>query len=567
MDAIAQPTMAPDGGPPERGMEDHDFRLDRAASSVYSGMTSKREAVLARGRELAELTIPHVFPPVGYVQGQKLPGNNQSANAQCVNNLASKIMFLAFPPGLPIMRLEALEYEVQEEVDADPELWAKMVLALSRLEESHRKRLLTTPLETAYTGYVTALLIAGNALWKHIELDAPTYHMPDKYVVKRDGRGNPLLTIHRECIALQAADPKIRAVLMEGTEITKDKDGREVSEWEQEAEVYSVCKLNVHEDGERTWLYWQENAKGTLVPDSEVETDYDYPPMFPGWLIPHYGQDWGWAYCEAYRGDLYLVEQHASAVNDGASLAALALMFVKPGSTTNLKQVRSAPNLSILAGDASDLSVFRSDKTADLTFVVNNLQTAIRRLNAAFLNQAAIQREGERVTAEEISRLGQELDKAMGGLYTSIAQGSQRWIIKRFMRLNEDANPKLPVLPKGLVEVQVVTGTDALGGRSEETALIEFGKVINELFPQDAAKILNALNFARRLGAAKAIKLDGLVASDEVYAQAAEQEQNAAAQRTMLEKGTTPAVAGLANAMMSQQSGNPAATPEGTTLQ
>ncbi|WP_269929949.1 portal protein [Aminobacter sp. HY435] len=530
------------------GITKYSLGTDVKAEDVYNRLTTKRQAVVDMGRLMAELTVPSVFPPDGYQTGDDIPGNNQSIGAQCLNTLASALMFMAFPSNQPIMRLKALEYMVQEEVDKDPELWTRLNTALSRLELSHRERLQTTPIETAYVEYLKILLVGGNGLWKHLKLSSPTAHRPPSYVVKRDKAGEQLLVIHKETVNLQGMDQDHVDLIMAHapSDLFKDK-----AEWEREVDIYSVQKLSLAEDGEKVWLYWEE-WEGHVLPDTHVETDYETPPMHAGWLIPVWGQDWGQGYCEQYRGDLYQVEALASAGNDGAALAALALIFNKPGSQTSIKQVREAKNLSILSGQAEDLSVFRSDKTADLSFVGTREEAAARRLSAAFLLQSSVQRSGERVTAEEVRRLGQELDKALGGLYTQIAQGNQRVIIMRAVRLNEEENPRLPQLPKGVVEVQVITGKDALGDSTEADNLVEVVGTTVKFFPQAAQVQLSAGDFARRLSALRGVKPDGLIKSDQQVAEDIQQQKQEALGGQLIDKATGPAVKGFADAMAQQ---------------
>lgn len=512
------------------------------AADVYDRLAAKRQPVLDMARRMAELTIPSVFPPDGYQVGDDSPGNNQSIGAHCVNTLVSTLVFMAFPPNQPICKFTALEYMVREEVEKDPDYWAQVQLALSRLEISHRERIQSTPVDTTYGEYLKRLLIGGNALWKQIRLRLPTAHGMECYVVKRNKAGEPLLCIHKEEVSLQGMEQDHVDFILLHSDREKFKDK---NEWEREVPIYSVQRLRAEGD-EQVWDYWEE-YEGHVLPGTSVTTDLDNPPMWPGWLIPVWGQDWGQGYVEQYRGDHYTVEAHASAVNDGASLAALALLFNKPGSQTSIRQVREARNLSILSGNAEDLSVFRSDKTADLNFVVGNLEAVARRLSAAYLLQSSVQRNGERVTAEEIRRLGQELDKATGGLYLQIAKGSQKQIIVRAIRLNEDENPQLPPLPKGLVEIQVITGMDALGDSTEYDSTVEVVGTTMKLFPVEGQKRLDAGNFATRLASFRGVKPDGLIRTDDQVAAINEQEQRQAVSSQLIDKATGPAIKGLAD--------------------
>lgn len=523
------------------------YTLGRPAEDLYNQEVGKREKVLYTGRRMAELTDPGILPPDGYEAGDNLPGNNQSVGSGCVSNLSSKLMLMAFPPGQPMVRIRAIETSMQQAVQQDPELFATTDLALSRIEQIHRGRVEVTPMRTAYTGLMSLLLVAGNGLWKHIKLNEPTYHAPTCYVVKRNSGGLPLWTIHKERVAVETLDEADRAVIYAETPELLDEE-----EWDREADIYSVCKLKVgHNSGDMSWCYWQE-YKGQLLEGTEMETDFEDCPMWPCWIIPVHGKDWGRSYCEKYRGDLFTMESLASSGNDGAALAAWALIFVKPGTRTSLKQVRDAKNLEVLAGSAEDVTVFRSEKTPDFNYLSAREQNAARRLAAAFLTQSSIQRDGERVTAEEISRLGMELDQAMGGLYTATAQGNQRPIVRRFMFLHEEENKDLPKLPKGVVEVSVVTGLDALGRSTDANNLRRFVATVREGFPATSEQILDGFDYAKRLAAADGINPAGLVRDKEQATQEADAAQKKAMQAEML-KGATPALAKVGAEVAGQQ--------------
>ncbi|MCW2317133.1 hypothetical protein M2322_002687 [Rhodoblastus acidophilus] len=539
---------------------DPDYDLGSPAHDVYYILAGiNRQQVVDRGREMSSLTIPSVMPPLNYRAGDKLPGNNQSVGALAVNNLASKIMFMAFPPGQPMCRFSPVIPKLQKEIDQDPELYAQIELALSQLEMQHRKKAATTPLATAWVGYIKLLLIAGNALWKHVKLECPTFHQLGQFVTSRDMSGHPMATILEENVRVVTLPKDVQELLLE-----ENEELAKVEEWSREATIYSVCKFirkgDKLEEGE--WQYWEETEKGTLIPGTEVTTEYDDCPMWPGWCIPVYGQNWGRSYVEEYSGDFYILESNASALNDGAAMASLALTFVKPGARTSLRQVQKAKNLSFLSGSAEDITTFRTEKSADMAFVERNFERAAQRIAKAFLDTAASMRQGERVTAEEVQRTGQALDQAMGGIYTELAQTHQKRMVARFIHLNEEANKDLPALPKDLVELEVITGVDAMGRSADVQNLTGYAENISKTFPQKADSILDAGNYATRLAAAMGIKPDGLVRKAEDV-----QAQQQAAQQQAMAAQTAPKVAGamtgpIAQGLMDRMQAQPG-TPAG----
>lgn len=535
------------------------------AADIYNAHTGgERVGVLDIGREMAHLTIPSVLPPEDYKTGDKLPGNNQSLGARLVSNLANNLMFMAFPPGQPIVRFEAIEYEVQDEIAAKPELWSEMLVALSRLEQIHRKRLMTTPIQDTYVNYMKLLLVAGNGLWKHMRLATPAFYKPDTYIVVRDNTFQPLLVIHEEKVRLETLSPSVVAFLKSNTEKWAEVSAKWSSgqqDWDKEVTIYSVQRLEVSDNGDREWAFWQD-WEGILIEGSEVTTDYDTPPMWPGALIPVFGSNWGRSYCEEYRGDFFTLEANSSSVNDLSALMSLALTFVKPGSPTSIRQVRTAKNLSVLPGQADDVTVFRAEKGGDGSFVLNHLEAVAQRLSAAFLLQQSIQRNGERVTKEEIVRLGGELDKAMGGLYTQNAQGNQKIIFKRAFALHEAENPKLPRMPEGVLEVQVVTGIDALGNTTDYQNLIEWAETGSTFYKDTFETHTDGGDFLTRIAAAKGIKPEGLILSKEQIAEKQQAGQQQNMMQSLLDKGTGPAIKGLADAYTKGQQGAPPAQQE-----
>lgn len=530
----------------ERDYEDREgdeYWLGEPAAHVYEALTENRELVCELARNMAELTVPSVYPEKHWLPGDDIPGNNQSIGSSAVNNLASVLTYLAFPPGQPMMRLEVDETAIQKEVDQNPDLYQKTQLALSRLELMHRKKATTVNLATAWNGYVAGLLVAGNMLWKHIRLPYPTYHRPDFYVVQRDNMGQQLLVIHEEQHVLCTLDEDWqKQILRERHDLKYQPKVR--SKWQDKVVIYSVCETQFDAEGEISgYKYWEETERGTYLNGSGMDTEADDCPMHAGWLIPAYGHNWGRSYCELYRGDLYLVEAGSSSLNDGMATAGWTLGFLKPGSRTSLTQVRKARNLSILPGSAEDLTWSKTEKMADFNFVASNVDKAERRINAAFLNRFAIRRQGERVTAEEIQEMARALDQASGGLYTQIAQAHQKYMVQRFIRLHEESNPKLPKLDRDLVTIGVVTGVDAMGRDAETQGLLELGNAAQQYFPQQ--QVLKADGFLTRLAAGKGIKPDGLVVSAEEQQQAMQQQQQQAAQRELLSKAVGPATQGL----------------------
>lgn len=555
----AQP-ISPSSAPPHGGSYKHGnapttdapYSLPVPAEELYDHLTKYRQQVYYTAIDMAAITIPSVYPPIGYRTGFNIDESNQSIGAMCVNTLASKLMYMALPPDRPVLRFEPIEHKLGDAVRQNPQMWTEIQIALNALEQEHRSRFEATNLRAAYVGLIKHLLVGGNVLWEHMKLDHPVYHSMEHYVVKRNNLGEQLLVILKRCLNLMDLDEDVKDIVRDKAP-EKFADGRK--EYEEEVDIYAVCKRCVDSKGEPYWEYWEE-YEGEIIPGTEFECDADIAPLYAAWMIPVYGQNWGRSYCEEYRGDLYLVDGHCKAINDGAAAASLILMFLKAGSRTSQKQIKKAENMSLLTGQADDLTAFHLDKTADFQFVANNLEQAVKRLGRAFLLVSSVQRQGERVTAEEWKEMSDEIDEATGGMYSELAQTLQRHVIKRAVALHNEEDKSLPKLPAGLIRTEVVTGTEAMGRTIEGENLMRGLQGYTQLYgPQALAQNTDPVEALRRILVSENVKMDGLVPSPQDIAARKQQEEQQQQKMMMLNKGTGPAINAMAKAGPALQQG------------
>lgn len=521
-------------------MEDRgDLSLGMTAEDFYNQEKRNRTGPVEVARRLADITIPSVFAPEDWDSGDDLEITNQSINARAVNTLTNKLTLAALPPNLPMAKFNAIESKLAEDIKRDPELWSEVQYALSRREENHRERLETTTARTAYSKATKLNLVTGNALVLWTNINRPRVYNMHQYVVKRDAGGEPLVTVLEDCVSMAVADEDVLQAAQESRARRGVKS--DSNEWDEEIKVYHVQKLLVDDDDEKEWVYWQEVEGGELVEDSEAYSEYDVPAMMPSGLNHETGSDWYLPYCLDYEGDLMAVENFAASLQDGAAALAWFLFFVDPTGHTNLKDVQDADSLDVLAGRADDVTALQSQKGGDLATVDRQFSEAARRLGFAFAMVTSIQRPGERVTAEEWENMVREIDEAMGGTYTQISQGLQRWFVLRFIHLHEMEDEDLQQMPQGLVSVGVVTGLDSIGQATDHGNLLGWaaeGKDV--LGPEQFAAAINSKDFLRRLAGFRAVKIEGLVKTEEQTAADNEAALMQNQQATILDKAAGP---------------------------
>ena len=153
----------------------------------------------------------------------------------------------------------------------------------------------------------------------------------------------------------------------------------------------------------------------------------------------------------------------------------------------------------------------------------------------------------DRVTAEEIRAVAQELEDALGGVYTVLAQELQLPFVRRHLAVLTRA-ARIPRLPKDAVEPVIVTGFLALGRNHSLNRLRGFiSDLVNTVGPEFAMSVLRPEVVAARLGMGWGVEdLDGLIKSSEEIAAEQEAQQMAATWQTLMEKATGPVATEMA---------------------
>ena len=517
------------------------MNTSESAKKRYLQLSAERQPFADRAERMAELTIPFLVPLDGDNGSTSYKTPWQSVGAFGVNSLASKLVLSLFPPNEPYVRLLPNRFKlIKEQLSADERQALEQTLAnIEKGAQADFEKMVMRPkLHLA----LKHLIVAGNVLlYAPISDDASedqvTVFGIKHYVVRRDMAGNVLEIITEQSIAKDALPEDVISAI----------DGRDNSEPDGtrngEYKVYTVCKLqrNKHK---KVWAVHQEVAD-IVIPESEGEYPFNACPFRALRMIAVDGQDWGRSYCEEYAGDLKNAEGLVMAVNQFAAAAAKVVFLVKPNSTIDPDELIKADNGAFVTGDSDEVSPLQLEKGADLRIAKEVLDQSIQRLQFAFLMTQSIQRNAERVTAEELRLLAKELDSGLGGLYSQLAGDLQLWLANlQVYRMTKRG--EIPALPEGDITPAIVTGISSIGRGNELQKIDAF---ITRLAQLNAAGLLNIKHAAMRVGNALALDIDGLLKTDEQ--QQAEQQQ--AMQAQMMQQATPAFADAAAQTMMQQQ--------------
>lgn len=487
--------------------------METATNSVahrYSQLEAERETFLNRGRRAAELTIPAILPKAGHTASSDFPTPFQAVGARGVNNLASKLLLALLPPNSPFFRLSIDEATLA--LIAQNKRGA-MEKGLSKIERTAMQEIETSAMRVPVYEALRQLIVAGNALMYVPPAGGIRVFRLDRFVVKRDAMGNVLEMITKESVSPQMLPEAAKALLTD----PDDKGQRNL-------DLYTYCYI---QDG--FWHLMQE-VDGKIVPNSMGNVPADKCPFIPLRFIRVDGEDYGRGYIEEYFGDLSSLEALSQAIVEGSAAAAKILFMVRPNGTTKMKTLAEAPNGAFVQGNKDDVTVLQLEKQADLRIAQETAKSIAERLAFAFLLNTSVQRDAERVTAEEVRFMAQELESALGGVYSILSQELQYPLIKNILSRLENQG-KMPPMPKDTIKPQIITGMEALGRGQDLNKLAMFLKYLQPLSPDIIAREVNISDYIDRLGASLGIDTDGLIKTPEQ--KLAEQQAMAAQQRSM----------------------------------
>lgn len=496
----------------------------------YKKLETKRSDVLERARECSKLTIPSLLPPDGSDETTSLYKPFQSLGARGVNNLASKLMLTLMPPNNPFFKFTVDPVDVEASGQKNTEVDS----ALSEMEWSMVRDIEASGDRVAIFQFLRLLIVTGNALLYFPENEEgkakiKVYKL-DNYVVNRDPLGNLLEIVIKESIAPMAIpNEEVRQKVLADT--SKRDNTKEF------VELYTGVKLD--KDSNK-WLLTQE-VNGEVLTEAEYERE-ELPFLAIRWNALA-GEHYGRSHVDECMGDLRSLEGLRQAILEASSASAKVLIFVDPNGTTRTQDVAKAENLEVIDGRAEEVTAFQLNKNADLAVIRETINDLKKDISFHFLLNSSIQRQGERVTAEEIKTMAGELEEALGGTYTVLAVEFQLPYVQLKLRQMRRDNK----FPEGTeaIEPVITTGLEGLSRGHDYNKIRMFLGSAKELGLNVSGK-LNEDNILKQLAIATGLNPADVVLNGE---QQAQNNQTNVAQN-MMDKATGPVAGKLAQGMV-----------------
>ena len=528
--------------------EKNEKEQEPSAAGLYAKLESDRFPFLMRARDCSKYTLPTLVPPAGHSNATKYYTPYQGVGARGVNNLASKLLLALLPPNSPFFRLQIDDFTL-EHLTKQEGMRAQVEEGLNKIERAVQSEIEAGAIRVSAFEGMKHLLVSGNALLYTPDAGGMRVFPLEKFVVRRDPMGNVLDIVVKETVAPSTLPDDVQELLGYKAKKGYDEEAQNQDKNDKSCDIYTHV---YREEGK--WEVYQE-IKGQIVPGSLGTFPIDKTPWIPVRFTKVDGENYGRGYVEEYLGDIKSLEGLSQAIVEGSAAAAKVLFLVNPNGTTSQQTLAEADNGAIVEGNEQDVTVLQLQKYNDFRVALETITRIEERLSFAFLLNSAVQRNGERVTAEEIRYMAGELESALGGIYSILSQEFQLPLVNRIMFAME-RKKKMPTLPKGTVKPVIVTGMEALGRGNDMNKLQMFFQaagLVAQLPPE-----INKDDALKRLGTSLGIDMKGLVKSPEQI----QQEQQQAQMMAMAQQGLNPAIT-QAGQLMKQKMANDNQPPEG----
>ena len=521
-------------------MATKDKAPEEGAKVIYNRLVTDRDSYTQRAEKNADLTIPMLFPKDSDDGSTNYKTPYNSVGARGLNNLASKLLLSILPPNQPFFRL-GLDEETQQSLatSSDETVRDDIEYGLSQMEQAMMRYMESQSLRPTLFEAIKQLIISGNALLflPPAEGGVKCYSLRD-YVVERDGVGNVIQLVARDTLA--------RGTLPENlTSMLENQEG----EPSEKVEIYTHVYRVQGNEGDGTWESYQE-IEGEIVSGSEQSYPLKKTPWIPCRFFKKDGENYGRSFVEDYLGDLQSLENLTKALVDISMVASKVVFLVKPSCVTNIKALAKSDNGAFVKGQPEDIMPIQLNKTSDLQVTMQSAQAIEQRLSFNFLLNSAVQRNGERVTAEEIRYMAQELEATLGGVYSLLAQELQLPLVRCVYNQMQSQQLLPEVEQLGVdIEPSITTGLDALG-RGADFQKLQQVLAVMQNFPE-FMQALNVGNLASRLFSAVGVSGEGLIKSPEEL-QAEQQQAMAQEEELMGAQGAVDAQVAMAKQQANQ---------------
>ncbi len=435
---------------------------NRTLREWYTGLRTDNRVILDKKREHSFYTMPSLLPWEGRVSTIPLNVPYNSAAAEGINSLASRMMGIVLPlNGQPI-------FELGNVTPFDPEGSddSQMKDIFWRFGRYTMKQLAPTNLRSQLHVMYLHLIAIGDVLLVMDDQLGSRLFRADQYVVRRKHEGDWVDILIEEAVNPDF-HPELRelidsrsAVIAAGTHATSSRD----EQWE-------VLYTHVHKNDDGSICVKQEFRDGPVGEETKSPVSNYMPTRWKAMV----GEAMGISLVEDIFGDIRVLDALTKGLHDGTLLGAEHRMGVNPAGLTQLRYLMESVNgdfVPAVPGDVFPIQYNNSNQVAQTAAAVQHREATLSRM---FLKRAT--RDAERVTAREIVADATELEGSLGGALSMAGKEVQDPIVRWTLHVMGKRKQIPPQISDqinkegGLVTLTIRAGLEVLQREAEREKL------------------------------------------------------------------------------------------------
>lgn len=426
--------------------------MNRTGAHEWSRLEGKASMVIRRAEDAARWTLPALFLEEGASTDRGDGGRIwQSIGAQLVNHLSTRLMLALFAPSRPFIRLDPKE-EAKDEAEALGITEDELRQELSLAERKVVKTLDKLALRPKLFELMKHLIVVGNVV-SISDRDAETVRVLSLryWRVKRDVLGRVHTLVIKERVLRDELPPELQYI---GGSTPVGAEAGFV-------DYFVVVKRDYGSRKQKTmrvteWVNHEQVPASALSYQDSYDED-ECPFRVHTWALSDEA-DYGTSLVMEYEGDFAGMTTVSAAQVVAGVLASEFRWLVNPAAGARVEDFTESENGDFINGakDAVTLVNAAGEVAQAMQAQAAMVKEYVNRLGRAFIFMSAVTRDAERVTAEEIRMLANELETGLGGGYSRLAVDVQRPLAIFLLAVN-----RMAIRGKD-IDLTVVTGLDAL---------------------------------------------------------------------------------------------------------
>lgn len=491
---------------------------EKTLAQRWQTLDQKKSVLYSRAEDYALWTLPYIFPKQSHNKDSEMNGPMDSIGPRAVNNAANKLVMALFPPYAPFFRLNVTNDVIAELTGAaeqgDPD--AKEIIdsldrTLADGEKDAMRILDYNSFRTEATMAAKSLIVTGNSMMYHPEgAKAQTYSLRD-YCVVRDLGGN--------VIEIMTRDRKAYGTFKKDVQEQISTANKGKKKYSADTEVIIYTQLKLHSDGK---FHLKQGADDCLLDSYGKWTPQDLPYIVLTWNLVR-GEDYGRGLVEDYAGAFHALTTLTDSVVTLIGITADIKFLVNPQSVLDVVQLNNSESGTYHSGAEGDITVPDFGQRRNIELIEATIARLQQQIGQAFLLNTSVTRDAERVTAEEIRYVAQELEISHGGIYSRFAE---EWQLRLATLLLKRID--IRVGKSDILYPQIITGLDSLSraGDLDNLRMFVADLQLLEGVPEDIRGVIDPMRFAQYIGVRRGVDYEKFTKT----AQQMAQEQQAAMQ-------------------------------------